>query len=820
MIKKGLFLAFLFFLFFSSLIYGAKNNYPVSITLSTQAAIDAFAATYPGLTNIQGDLKIGDFRSGCTETDITNLDGLQQLTGINGTLHIHKTNLSDLEGLENLQYINGYLTLTTNGSLESFNGLSGINSIGGLLLGYDNYILSNCDALLNLSTINGSVSIYCDGFTNLNGFSNITSIQGDLSIGSDNLSDLSGLSNLTTINGNLKLDENYSLININQLSNLVSVNGYLFINDNFSLENLNGLSNLTTINGCIYINQNNKLANIEGIANINPQTINYIADDNFVAEDIVISNNPLLTNCNVNSICIALGFNSTSYLIEGNGQGCYQSILGCLGLQCTALSYPSDLAQNIPVDAVLNWPASPNATGYKLAIGTTPGGTDILDNVDVGNNTSYDPVNNLPCDKKIYVRIIPYRFSQEIAVCTEHSFFTEKTTAVVNTDKLVCRGSKVTLNASGGVSYQWFPTNGLNNPDIHNPVASPDSTLTYTVTVINERGCSDTAVTTVFVNIPASTNISGIHESGNNFNDGMGLVNPKGGKTPYSYHWSNGKTTKSIINLTPGKYKITLTDGNNCNTIDSVTINKFICPTITINSGIKNNSCNNTCDGSVSLTNIANVFSPYTLNWSTGQNSDSLTNLCAGVYTLTVTDIKNCFAMDSFEVYQPDPIRIIVDSIRHYSQNSPGFILIDSVSGNNIKYSWTGPEGFTSEKPDIFNLQPGCYDLKLTDTISGCFLDTIICISNLTSSFNISVNNKVEIYPNPASGHINIDFGNSTSIPEKIILLDKSGREIISEPIKQGTGIHILDLANLRPGLFFLKFQFPDETKYLKLSIF
>ncbi len=56
------------------------------------------------------------------------------------------------------------------------------------------------------------------------------------------------------------------------------------------------------------------------------------------------------------------------------------------------------------------------------------------------------------------------------------------------------------LNASGGVSYSWYPTDGLDDPTISNPIAQPEVTTTYTVTVTDENGCTDTDEVTVFVN--------------------------------------------------------------------------------------------------------------------------------------------------------------------------------------------------------------------------------------------------------------------------------------------------------------------------------
>jgi gliding motility-associated-like protein len=63
----------------------------------------------------------------------------------------------------------------------------------------------------------------------------------------------------------------------------------------------------------------------------------------------------------------------------------------------------------------------------------------------------------------------------------------------------ICLNASTQLSASGGTSYTWQPSAGLNNTTIANPVASPVANTTYTVTVSN-GSCSSTATVSVNVN--------------------------------------------------------------------------------------------------------------------------------------------------------------------------------------------------------------------------------------------------------------------------------------------------------------------------------
>jgi gliding motility-associated-like protein len=67
----------------------------------------------------------------------------------------------------------------------------------------------------------------------------------------------------------------------------------------------------------------------------------------------------------------------------------------------------------------------------------------------------------------------------------------------VSADTAICTGSMVQLFASGGSSYEWHPASGLNNVSIPDPVASPESTTTYSVFISDGFCYTDTLQVTV-----------------------------------------------------------------------------------------------------------------------------------------------------------------------------------------------------------------------------------------------------------------------------------------------------------------------------------
>ena len=69
------------------------------------------------------------------------------------------------------------------------------------------------------------------------------------------------------------------------------------------------------------------------------------------------------------------------------------------------------------------------------------------------------------------------------------------------------------FQASGGNSYQWTPSTGLNNPNIANPFASPSVTTTYTLTDTSSSCGSGSKTVTVYVTNSTTLNISASNQN-------------------------------------------------------------------------------------------------------------------------------------------------------------------------------------------------------------------------------------------------------------------------------------------------------------------
>jgi hypothetical protein len=115
-----------------------------------------------------------------------------------------------------------------------------------------------------------------------------------------------------------------------------------------------------------------------------------------------------------------------------------------------------------------------------------------INGVNVGVNTDTFTTSALKDNDSVKV-LLTY-FSCTLPATIESNLISVKVTsppvANAGNDVTICAGATSQLNASGGTTYSWSPITGLNNANIANPIASPSTTTTYILTVINGNSCS------------------------------------------------------------------------------------------------------------------------------------------------------------------------------------------------------------------------------------------------------------------------------------------------------------------------------------------
>ena len=214
-------------------------------------------------------------------------------------------------------------------------------------------------------------------------------------------------------------------------------------------------------------------------------------------------------------------------------------------------------------------------------------------------------------------------------------------------------------------------------------------------------------------------------------------VNVTQGTAPYTYNWSNGATTQNISGLTSGSYSVTVTDANGCTQSLSAVISQ---PSAALNGSTtvtSNISCYSGNNGSVSLT-VTGGTQPYSYLWSNGATSQDLTNVGAGTYSVTITDVNGCVFQTSATIAQPAGALgtsvNINQNVSCYAGNDGTVTL--NVTGGTLPYTFNWSNGATTQ--NISNLASGTYTVTVTDA-NGCFASTTATVSQPTGALNVNL---------------------------------------------------------------------------------
>lgn len=319
--------------------------------------------------------------------------------------------------------------------------------------------------------------------------------------------------------------------------------------------------------------------------------------------------------------------------------------------------------------------------------------------------------------------------------CSDSATFNLNNISSINTTSIItqvsCSGGNdgaIDLTTSGGTppnTFSW--SNGATTEDI-----SSLSDGTYTVTITDDNGCQYSE--DVYVTSLPAINISLFSSSNENCGTGNGAINinVSGGTGSYGFSWDNGDNTQNISNLTAGTYTVTVSDGNGCNAQESFSIVNDVtgCSQFCFLDVAANPIVNEQCgDGSGSITlDIVNETPPYNVNWSHGPTSETITNLSAGTYTVTILDANQCSVTETFTVGNDvGNLQVSNSTISDENcGNSQGSIDI-TLSGGNPSYSFLWNNGATTE--DLNNVSAGTYTVDITDN-NGCTLTESFTINN------------------------------------------------------------------------------------------
>ncbi|MDQ3101664.1 MAG: hypothetical protein M3R08_09785, partial [Bacteroidota bacterium] len=396
-----------------------------------------------------------------------------------------------------------------------------------------------------------------------------------------------------------------------------------------------------------------------------------------------------------------------------------------------------------PINIAIPAPALSNTTMFRLRqVANSGAGQDywVIDNFLVArydNNWlgyQWSPSNNVTSPTTSSTSAAPTSSGWYVLHGTDPSagcVYRDSVYVTVNASPALQVTPSTTLCATAGIqlsatpvtplpaAYSWTPSATLNNPNISGPIATPQTTTTYTVNTTYQNGCTRSGQVTITIgqllNLtitpPADTICQGQQ---------VQLIAAASGASGLTYTWTNDSSlsSPSISNpiatpINSTTYTCTVTDPvSGCSLSRSVTIH--VTTGYTANAGADLTLCSalgHQLSVQHSVPNATYSWSPAgNLNASNIQ-SPTILNDVSATYSVTVTDVNGCSISDQIVItraYENVPANLSVTAC----SNTPPTLTAPTAGDT---YSWsTG-----ASTPSIVASQSGNYTITVNNA-QGC----------------------------------------------------------------------------------------------------
>lgn len=345
----------------------------------------------------------------------------------------------------------------------------------------------------------------------------------------------------------------------------------------------------------------------------------------------------------------------------------------------------------------------------------------------------------------------------------------------------ICSGDSVTLIANGAQNYLWSPSTGLSGTNGSSVIAFPGSSAQYTV-IGTSAGCSDSAVSIITV-IPGVTISAASTNATCGNNNGTASVSTSAGSSPFIFSWSNGATSSSLNNLSPGNYSVTVSGANGCSAMANVTVGSS-----SINPATISSEKSVMCASDSARMCATQGYVSYL--WNTGATDSCIVAKNAGGYWVTVTDVNGCSAISdrkNLTVYPVPSVSIVVQG--------------DTLSSfGAVAYQWyrngTIIDGATNSV--YVAKESGNYSVEITDN-NGCKAhSTELIFTGLENENDLFL----EVFPNPTSDIIYVK-ASPALIGKEVMLYDALGQLLYKKYLDIKN--FMIDMRDFPSGSYFLK---------------
>jgi hypothetical protein len=436
-----------------------------------------------------------------------------------------------------------------------------------------------------------------------------------------------------------------------------------------------------------------------------------------------------------------------------------------------------------------------------------------------------------------------------------------------------CGGDSVTLTGSSGGTSQWY----FNGAPIVGATTNTYSTNTpgvYNMVKTNLNGCADSAATGVNLTIAANPTVNLGADAA--FCGSTTLDAANAGAT---YLWNDNSSSQTLTATTSDVYFVTVTDSNNCSTVDSINVTINALPVVNLGADTTQ------CGGSVVL-NAGNTGSSFL--WNDASTTQTLSASTSGLYYVTVTDSMNCVSADTITVtINALPVVSISALQTAVCISNPPIPLTGSpaggtFSGNGVTpntftpsvagagtwmamYSFTDSLGCSSSDSTAITVNalpsvsvsatsssvcfddanvtltgvpsggtfsgPGVSSNQLDPSVAGngahtvtyVYTDSSNCSASATTSITVdacvgiieNASTPFTMFPNPSNGNVTLNLNYSTSLVEVVDVLGST----VSTQRYSNAGQVQLNMNDAAEGIYFVRVTSGNEKSVQKLII-
>lgn len=235
-------------------------------------------------------------------------------------------------------------------------------------------------------------------------------------------------------------------------------------------------------------------------------------------------------------------------------------------------------------------------------------------------------------------------------------------------------------------------------------------------------------------------------------------------------------------------------------------------------------TCYGYSNGEITITPNGGM-APYTYLWSTGETTQTISNLPAGNYSVIINDATGNTMGGQFTVSQPNQITVtgtVINTPLNTSNGSIDILSVDNAVGN-YDYVWSSNNGQTMNQTtlDQSGLKSGNYKIYITDE-NGCQGVGYFQVNSYIAPFNgpgfkikPSINNTTSIstYPNPSNGNFTIE--SKEFVSEITVVNSTTGEEVLNSKAIDGK----LDVNNLPTGMYMIYVTTESGTEIERVSV-